>query len=110
MGDESADDESADDESADDESAGEESATIYPHLLKNVSFFISFNCLSVLLVKCRQNGGATSIFDGFIDYFNGRLGEKQKNVSFYGVCMYVRPKLTFVSFFLFFFVHLPLRQ
>ena len=30
--------------------------------------------------------------------------KKQKNVSFYGVCMYVRPKLTFVSFF----VHLPL--
>ena len=28
--------------------------------------------------------------------------KKQKNVSFYGVCMYVRPKLTFVSFFMFF--------
>ena len=40
--DESADDESADDESADDESAGKESATLYPHLLKNVSFFINF--------------------------------------------------------------------
>ena len=49
-----------------DESAAEESATIYPHLFKNVSFFMNFNCLSVLLVKCRQNGGATSIFDGFI--------------------------------------------
>ena len=31
-----------DDELADDESAGEESGTIYPHLLKNVSFFINF--------------------------------------------------------------------
>merc|ERR1712082_588915 len=29
--------------------------------------------------------------------------KKHKNVSFYGVCMYVRPKLTFVSFFLCFF-------
>ena len=28
------------------------------------------------------------------------LEKKQKNVSFYGVCMYVRPKQTFVSFFL----------
>ena len=36
------------------------------------------------------------------NYFNGRLGKKHKNVSFYGVCMYVRPKLTFVSFFMFF--------
>ena len=44
-GDESAGDESAGDESANDESAGEESATIYPHLFKNVSFFINFNCL-----------------------------------------------------------------
>ena len=34
--------------------------------------------------------------------------KKQKNVSFYVVCMYLRPKLTFVSFFLVFFVHLPL--
>ena len=29
--------------------------------------------------------------------------KKQKNVSFYVVCMYVRPKLTFVSFFFCFF-------
>ena len=29
--------------------------------------------------------------------------KKQKNVSFYGVCMYVRPKLTFVSFYFCFF-------
>ena len=37
--------------------------------------------------------------------------KKQKNVSFYVVCMYVRPKLTFVRFFFcFFFVHLPLRR
>ena len=35
----------------------------------------------------------------FFKFFNGRLGKKQKNVGFYGVCMYVRPKLTFVSFF-----------
>ena len=35
--------------------------------------------------------------------------EVMKNVSFYVVCMYVRPKLTFVRFFFcFFFVHLPL--
>ena len=33
---------------------------------------------------------------------------RKKNVSFYGVCMHVRPKLTFVSFFLVFFVHLSL--
>ena len=34
--------------------------------------------------------------------------KKHKNVSFYGVCMYVRPKLTFVSFFLcFFFAPFP---
>jgi len=47
----------------------------------------------------------------FFKFFNGCLGKKQKNVSFYGVCMYVRPKLTFVSlFFCFFFVHLPLNQ
>ena len=49
-GDESAGDESADDESADDESAAEELATIYPHLLKNVSFFIiSIVCQFYLL-------------------------------------------------------------
>ena len=37
--------------------------------------------------------------------------KKHKNVSFYGVCMYVRPKLTFVSFFLCFFLsHLSLTQ
>ena len=42
MGDESAGDESAGDESAGDGSADEESATIYPHLLKNVSFFLNF--------------------------------------------------------------------
>ena len=35
--------------------------------------------------------------------------KKHKNVSFYGVCMYVRPKLTFVSFFyVLFFCTLPL--
>ena len=34
--------------------------------------------------------------------------KKHENVSFYGVCMYVRPKLTFVSFFYVFFSHLPL--
>ena len=33
--------------------------------------------------------------------------KKHKNVSFYGVCMYVRPKLTFVSFFMFFFAPSP---
>ena len=69
VGDESVGDESAGDESAGAESAGGESATIYLHLFKNVSFFINFNCLSVLLVKCRQNGGATSIFDGFINIY-----------------------------------------
>ena len=42
MGDESAGDESTGEESAGEESAGDESATIYPHLLKNVSFFINF--------------------------------------------------------------------
>jgi len=35
--------------------------------------------------------------------------KNKKNVSFYGVCMYERPKLTFVSFFLF-FVHLSLME
>ncbi len=34
-------------------------------------------------------------------------GKKQKNVSFYGVCMYVRPKLTFVSFYFCFFAPSP---
>ena len=41
-GDESAAEESAGDKSADNESAAEESTTIYPHLLKSVSFFINF--------------------------------------------------------------------
>ena len=36
--------------------------------------------------------------------------KKQKNVSFYVVCMYVRPKLTFVSFFLFFLSTFPLGE
>ena len=37
------------------------------------------------------------------------LGEKnRKKVSFYGVCMYVRPKLTFVSFYFCFFCTFPL--
>ena len=37
--------------------------------------------------------------------------KKHKNVSFYGVCMYVRPKLTFVSFFMsFFFAPFPKRK
>ena len=44
----------------------------------------------------------------FFKFFNGCFGKKkQKNVSFYGVCMYVRPKLTFVIFYLF-FLHLLL--
>ena len=43
----------------------------------------------------------------FSSFFNGHLGKKQKNVSFYGVCMYVRPKLTFVSFYFCFFAHFP---
>ena len=37
-------------------------------------------------------------------FFQLSLGKKQKNVSFYGVCMYVRPKLTFVSFYFCFFI------
>ena len=43
----------------------------------------------------------------FFKFFNGRLGKKQKNVSFYGVCMYVRPKLTFVCFYFCFFAPSP---
>jgi len=43
----------------------------------------------------------------FFKFFNGCLGKKQKNVSFYGVCMYVRPKLTFVSLFFCFFCTFP---
>ena len=40
----------------------------------------------------------------FIDYFNGRLGKKQKNVSFYGVCMYVcKAKTDICQFFFCFF-------
>ena len=39
--------------------------------------------------------------------FQWSLRKKQKNVSFYGVCMYVRPKLTFVSFFCFFLSTFP---
>ena len=46
----------------------------------------------------------------FFKFFNGRLGKKQKNVSFYGVCMYVRPKLTFVSFYFCFFCTFPLSR
>ena len=42
------------------------------------------------------------------DNFPQSQGKKtQKNVSFYGVCMYVRPKLTFVSFFLCFSCTFP---
>ena len=37
-----------------------------------------------------------------IQFFQWSLEKKLKNVSFYGVCIYVRPKLTFVSFFLVF--------
>ena len=45
------------------------------------------------------------------DNFPRSQEKKQKNVSFYGVCMYVRPKLTFVSFFLFiFFAPFPKRN
>ena len=48
-------------------------------------------------------------FCTFFNIFNCLLEKKnQKNVSFYGVCMYVRPKLTFVSFYFCFFLHLPL--
>ena len=41
-----------------------------------------------------------------IDKFPRPQGKKQKNVSFYGVCVYVRPKLTFV-FLCFFFEPFP---
>ena len=54
--------------------------------------------------------GASALFlpfCAFFNFFNCRLGKKQKNVSFYGVCMYVRPKLTFVSFYFCFFAPSP---
>ena len=45
---------------------------------------------------------APSVARKKVKFSNCRLRKKHKNVSFYGVCMYVRPKLTFVSFFMFF--------
>ena len=49
---------------------------------------------------------AFSVFSPTVVLTDTVAREKQKNDSFYGVCMYVRPKLTFVSFFSVFF-HAP---
>jgi hypothetical protein len=35
----------------------------------------------------------------FSSVLNGHLGKNRKMLVFYGVCLYVRPKLTFVSFY-----------
>ena len=67
---------------------------------------VQYVCMSAGKVKCQ-------FFSVFFCFFpnRGNLStismvaqeKKQKNVSFYVVCMYVRPKLTFVSFFSVFF-------
>ena len=73
---------------------------------------------NVSLYVCMSAGNSEilvfiSVFSqqcAFFEFFNGRLGKKTENVSFYGVCMYVRPKLTFVSFYFWFILHLSLRE
>ena len=73
--------------------------------LTNVSLYVCMSALnSELLVFLSVFFPNNAHFSSF---FNGRLGKKQKNVSFYGVCMYVRPKLTFVSFYFCFFCTFP---
>ena len=47
-------------------------------------------------------------FCTFFKIFHVRLGEKSKSVSFSRVYVCVKAKLTLVSFFLLFFLHLPL--
>ena len=81
--------------------------------LTNVSLYVCS-----MYVVCMSAGNSEmlvflSVFSqqcAFFKFFNGRVGKKQKNVSFYGVCMYVRPKLTFVSFFSVSFCTFPLLE
>ena len=68
--------------------------------------------MKVMIVKELMTGDVSPVAMFFptmriFQVFNGHLGKKQKNVSFYGVYMYVRPKLTFVSFFMFFYAPSP---
>ena len=49
-------------------------------------------------------------FCTFFKIFHVRLGKKSKSVSFSRGYVCVKVKLTLVSFFLLFFMHLPLRD
>ena len=67
------------------------------------SSFPSIHLLSIWIIVIPR---CYSISDGLVFSNRSNLStismvaqeKKQKNVSFYGVCMYVRPKVTFVSF------------
>ena len=50
------------------------------------------------------------VFCTFVKIFHVRLGKKSKSVSFLRVYVCVKAKLTLVSFFFTFFMHLPLTQ
>ena len=77
--------------------------------LTNVGWYIGWYILYTNIF-CFFLQGRRAFSLPFCAFFNCRLEKKTlKNVSFYGVCMYVRPKLTFVSFFsVFFILHLKL--
>ena len=69
---------------------------------------ISNDCsISQLVVyKCHKLPQITIEVSNFTHNLIGK--KKTEKVSFYGVCMYVRPKLTFVSFYFCFFCTFPL--
>ena len=66
--------------------------------------FVSFVCMYV--------GRKSEMLVIISVFFNSSFDRQfstvaRKNVSFYGVCIYVRPKLTFLNFFLFFLCTFP---